>query len=1002
MLPAQTPIFATLQSQGPDPKEDAVDSLEAATFELEDGVQRLISGQPTAGAWQTFAGRRVVLMDGRQEFSQRFSLACPEEIPPVVLDLEGFGALLHPARGNRHWGQFFRHHVHQVAPKTLTPADVRRLCEALVRDHFDRPESLRFLVARCLGEMRATADDTADAWEWLEFAFELLDSPSRFGGGDEELFTHAVEDGGLHHDVEEAPLDSDRIIQKIQPQFLHDYQLHFAEHEPLESRLETEQGLSVEDATCLETAFDLLPKHFARQGEVGKERIGQRALANAVSDTLAGSQFLVADAPTGTGKTLAYLVPLLLWSRRQQVRVGLSTYTRALQEQAYYREVPRALELLQQAGVAADEMPRVCLLKGRANYICGRAIRDSAPEIGAGSLLAHATWMRLALFYAEDLTADLDGFGLDPGLPLGNPQRTARQARMAVEQVRAIPNCCHGRSAQRCGAGVRTLRAERSHLVLTNHAFVLARPEFFSHILFDECDHLHDVALSARSFDVDFDEVTKLSERLRTGRGRDRAPLEKLQRLIERLAKGDKSPALLQQTQAATEGAAKLDAAAHECTRELRAFRKWRDQQSTDRTREERAFLLHEYMDTGVGDGLATALQFLREVVDQLDSALRSCIEELAELPHKQARQLRWSLRRPLELLAHWREGLEQWLGDEGDESGPGKGLLGLADFDGRRRPLLALKCLLPQEWLGNTYLPSLRTAILVSATAQLRGGFKAIKGYLGLGILEEETLSQPGREVAEFVGPPTFDPKAALITVPEDAPPYVHFGPDAQIWQDYVEDSFLYLAERTQGKILGLFTNQKLLSRLGERLAPRFRAMSIPFYWQGMPGLSKEELYERFRHQTDSVLFGVDTFWYGVDFPGTTCQHVVVTKLPFGPLDDYFWGQKARMGSGPQRNRIYLPRALAMFRQGCGRLLRNERDRGSIIILDRRVLEKRHGDFLQELPGGEEEWQKPNILVSETDTCFRKIFAHMKLGQSLKRQGLDQDFSQCRGILQE
>ncbi|MFN9938628.1 MAG: DEAD/DEAH box helicase, partial [bacterium] len=83
-------------------------------------------------------------------------------------------------------------------------------------------------------------------------------------------------------------------------------------------------------------------------------------------------------APTGTGKTLAYLVPALLWAARNEVRVGLATYTRALQEQAWDKEVPRALRALRAAGV--EPMPRVAVLKGRETYLCWRALRHATPE----------------------------------------------------------------------------------------------------------------------------------------------------------------------------------------------------------------------------------------------------------------------------------------------------------------------------------------------------------------------------------------------------------------------------------------------------------------------------------------------------------------------------------------------------------------------------------------------------------------------------------------------
>jgi ATP-dependent DNA helicase DinG len=189
------------------------------------------------------------------------------------------------------------------------------------------------------------------------------------------------------------------------------------------------------------------------------------------------------------------------------------------------------------------------------------------------------------------------------------------------------------------------------------------------------------------------------------------------------------------------------------------------------------------------------------------------------------------------------------------------------------------------------------------------------------------------------------------------------------------------------------LFTNSALVKRIGERLAPKFRAIGLQLLWQGMPGLSKEEVMRTFKANHESILLGVDTFWYGVDFPGTTCEHIVMTKLPYGAPNRYMYAQQARIGYGIQRNTIYLPKALAMFRQGCGRLLRSESDRGSITILDKRVLDGQHANFLEELPGGADEWDTPNIVRASTDECMSAIFKHMSLGADIQRRGLDAGF---------
>lgn len=1038
------PVFVALASLGPDLERDGLFFLEAWSFTLEGGPEAVIpalwcspfpageqpqhaprrladcglTGEKLAAlpTWREvlpallapLSARPVLVMDEAEAFVQRFRLLCPDLEPPRVVALTDFATFVHPRRGELQPQALLQSWCGQSVRAPIEAAMLRQLLTALVRGHFERPSRARQLFSRALAELLEDPGQGAaeQSREWLELVADLLDQPSRFGAGgqdDDALFFAELEDGAFEDDVARSPLDLDRLLRELSPRFQEDYTRDFDQLDPLSSRQEDRAPLSAEAQQRLAAYFDLLPRHFAKEGEDPKERPGQRALAQAMTASFEREQaYLLADAPTGTGKTLAYLGPLLLWAQENQTRVAVSTYTRALQEQAYFRELPRALDLLESAGLPRADRPRVALLKGRANYICGRAILDAAPEPSSASAVARATWLRLAMFFLEDTSADLDGFPLMPGMPAGHSAQVLRAANGMLRKVRALPNCCRGRAAKRCAAGVRTLRAERAHLVVTNHAYLLARPDDFSHVLCDECDHLHEVTLSARSFDIELDEVTDLIHNLRRKRRRDSGALAVLGPFLERLHLGENGERLLgaaEETESFTTG---LDAAAHVTAREMRAFEDYRREISPSLAKEETAFLLHEYMSSGRGDGLLTALRGLREAIDGLDSALRTVIEELGDLPQRRARKLRWELLRPLESLAHWREGLTLWLGGDSDEGDFSDTFHFEAIFEQRKMPLLALKLLLPQEWLGKVYYPSLRHAFLVSATARLRGGFKAMSGYLGLDLVTTDNPEIPAEAISTFRGAPYFDHKAALYCVPEDAPPYAYRGPDAEDWLEYVEDVLLFLAERTRGRTLGLFTNRVLLQRVGERLAPRFRALSLPFYWQGMPGFGKEEIMRRFRQNEEAVLLGLDTFWFGVDFPGATCEYVVIPKLPYGAPDDYMTAQQARMGWGPQRHRIYLPKALAMFRQGAGRLIRTDKDRGAVLILDRRVLDKRHASFLEELPGGAEAWQTPEIVQADTDTCFERAFAHMQLLADLERRGLSPKFSTGRPALSQ
>jgi Rad3-related DNA helicase len=166
------------------------------------------------------------------------------------------------------------------------------------------------------------------------------------------------------------------------------------------------------------------------------------------------------------------------------------------------------------------------------------------------------------------------------------------------------------------------------------------------------------------------------------------------------------------------------------------------------------------------------------------------------------------------------------------------------------------------------------------------------------------------------------------------------------------------------------------------------------------MEGEGKEGLAERFRESDDAVLMGLDTFWFGVDFPGAAVEYLVIVKLPYGRLDRYFWAQQAALGESEHRRRIYLPRALGMFRQGFGRLMRRREDRGAVFVLDRRLLEGRGRAFLRELPGlaPDADEPGPRVVATRTEACAREAFAHMGLLADLERRGLPLAFPRPPG----
>ncbi len=1000
-------LFVDLRATGPDPAVDALACFAAlrvrpgapavsgpgSAVPVEEVFERPVrpdddaSGDDdlptTSEVWPeflAFLGTSPVVVEERETFQAWWRhLGAADE--PLVLAVDEVEALLLPGR-----------------PFAGSPADAAPPSPR-------GGEAVRARLARAIGRFLDLGDDAlglaahgfARAWRELEGAapesarrlaltLALAEHADRWSSA-------GLRPGRLSaaHDAASLRVTGEWLRAPLEPRWSRREGWVDAESVPVRASVPT--PFHPADRALLDEVFARhLPAHFAPPGEAPRPREGQHQVAQRVAAALGGDELLLVHAPTGTGKTLAYLVPALLWAARAGVRVGVSTYTRALQEQAVDHEVPRARAAL---ALAAPEHPaadpdatRVAVLKGRANYLCWRALRLHQPDED-DSAEAWLGWTRLALFAQADETGDLDRFPVRAVLGGDDPAREREELAGLVRQVRADSGCCtRAKDRRTCAAEVARQRAERSHVVIANHAFVLARPSWFQHVVFDECEHLHDQAYATWSHEVSIHDLRRLLERLRQPeRPTSKAPLDRIERIALEGTPSHEAFAL------ADDAWGRAGACVEELAAAVGRFRSWADDVRRERDVREDHSLLREYVEQGVGADLVDARRAATDALDRLESALAAVAERLDRLPARGLPRLRRQLALLRGELVEARAAVDAWIPlDEGRARFRREVFHDVA-ADARGRDVLAARVLLPNEFLGRHYYPQLASAAFVSATTWLKGGFDAARGYLGLDRAAEPADDEdraPCR-VTTFRAPDPFDYGRVLVCVPKDAPSYSR---DPARFHAWVRDFLGHLAERTRGRVLGLFTNADEVRRTGEELAGFLRARRIPLGYQGMPGVAKEELGERFRARTDSVLLGVDTFWFGADFPGETLEYLVIVKLPYGVPDRYHQAQAAVLGSAEQRRRIYMPRALAKFRQGFGRLMRRETDRGVVFLLDNRVLDPRHRAFLKELPladalGDPAAPTGARLVRAEADRCLAEAFEHMGLAADLRERDL-------------
>jgi predicted DnaQ family exonuclease/DinG family helicase len=663
-----------------------------------------------------------------------------------------------------------------------------------------------------------------------------------------------------------------------------------------------------------------------------EQRPQQIRMVEAVARAFHRGEFLAVEAGTGTGKSLAYLVPAVAWAVRNRCRVIISTHTKNLQDQLFYKDIPLLHQSLETPFVSA-------LVKGRSNYLClnkwHRIVEGSEP------VLTDREWIELlplVPWVHQTATGDVaENTGFRGGGELWS--------KLCAERNYCLgPRCpYHGRCFL---MRIRRAAAE-AHIVVVNHSLffsdlaaenaVLSDYDF---VVFDEAHRLEEVATQYLGSELNWWEFRAMLNRLYQ---RERAALGTLAALERRLKKStvpevDRA-AMLESTATAVQARQDLWQAAREFFRELtgaaRAVYGERENEYIGRYRYRSDDQLLRMIDAP-GRTLRAALIRLHEQLRQLTGLL-----DLAEIGRiKDGEQLFE------ELLARMRDAYDllealDHLIAAGEENYVYWAEIPVREdsFDAR---LLSAPLNVAQLMRTLVY-DRLRAAAHTSATLTVAGRFDYFLGRTGLDLVEPERLNTLS------VGSPFDFEEQALICVPAYLPTPREAG-----FLEAVIDSLGGILTASRGGALVLFTSYEMLGRVYQALEEPLSREGLMVLGQGRDG-SRTNLLNRFREQKEAVLMGTSSFWEGVDIPGDSLRVLVLIKLPFqvptDPVVEAHVEQLQRAG----RDAFYeylLPEAVIRFRQGFGRLIRRADDHGVVLIMDSRVLSTRYGStFLRSLP---------------------------------------------------
>ena len=638
----------------------------------------------------------------------------------------------------------------------------------------------------------------------------------------------------------------------------------------------------------------------------GAERSGQVKMAKAVQRAIDAGEHLAVQAGTGTGKSLAYLVPAARHAIAEHATVVISTATIAPQRQLIDRDLPRLAAAI--APMLGRE-PVFAILKGRRNYLCLQRLRggpadDQAEGLfdpGAVSAVGRQV-QRLHEWAATTETGDRDE--LVPGVS----EQAWRQVSVSARECVGVQRCPFG---TQCYAEQARDDAGRADIVVTNHALLAidALEDFdvfpeHDVVIIDEAHDLTDRVTSVASDELSAPGIEVAARRC--GKMIDEKLVARLREAgsaAERMLAGIPAGRIDVLDEALATTLASVRDAAAGCAAQFRTTSKM-DESEPDRVIARRA-----------------ALAALGEVGDAADRMLGAFGAGIADRTD-----------------VVWR--------DQPAESGRPATL---------RVAPLGVGGLLASRLFGR------RTVVLTSATLALGGSFEPLARQWGLAKAADEPPSAPEAEddaqpesgaqaesarhslawTGMDVGSPFDHPRSAILYVAKHLPPPGRDG----LAEPYLNE-LAELIEAAGGRTLGLFSSMRAARQAADELRGR---IEHPLLCQGEDQTA--QLVTQFAADEATCLFGTLSLWQGVDVPGSSLQLVVIDRIPFPRPDDPLASARqravaARGGNGFMS--VAATQAALLLAQGAGRLLRTMTDRGVVAVLDPRLSTARYSGFLR------------------------------------------------------
>lgn len=693
--------------------------------------------------------------------------------------------------------------------------------------------------------------------------------------------------------------------------------------------------------------------YFSEEGilvrDIGFEyRKEQEDMAHAVEKSVNENKKLIVEAGTGTGKTLAYLIPAIRWAVENKKKVIIATNTINLQEQLLLKDIPLAKSIIKEDFSYA-------LVKGRNNYVCKRLFN----ELALGKNIDIETYSIEAREQIEYI------------LKWGHKTKTGDKADLPFEVlpevwelIQSTTELCIGKKCpyrKECFyMKTRMEKLEADILISNHHVFfadlnVRAETDFdteylilprYDMVIFDEAHNIESVARSYFSVEVSKISFTRLLNRIyqKKSRKKEKSALIRVEESIDDKSLKDTSQ-YIQLLNSIKEETSILQNISDEYFDEIRKMYDSKADMPIRKTLNNFEMTKSRFL-----ENLREKKSFFERKMNEFLNDLMAFSNVIDEEKDKNPEVINFV--NHIKIYKSYIDNFK-FINEFSNDD-----YIYWLDINAKRtNVVLTATPLNIAQKLSSVLFENLNRLIFASATLATNGNFNYFKNSLGLN--EEKCIE-------EIIKSPFNYDEQMSVYIPNDIL-------DSENINAFVTDASRFILEiltKTQGKAFVLFTSYTMLNQIYYSIGKKFKNAGFEVFLHGEK--QRSQLIKEFKESKNPILFGTTSFWEGVDVQGENLSNVIITKLPFLVPTDPIVSAISKKIEEEGRNSFtdyQLPEAIIKFKQGIGRLIRKKSDSGNIFILDSRILKKKYGTlFIQALPS------RKNIKILSKDDIIDEI----------------------------